>query len=63
MPYSPKAYATRGAAMDDALDRKHWKELAERASVENDPGKLVKLVEELLAELNRVKEKTSDSTA
>jgi hypothetical protein len=49
--------------MDDTLQRNRWQELAERASVENDPARLMKLVEELLAELNRLKEKSSGSTA
>jgi hypothetical protein len=49
--------------MDDTLQRKRWQELAAKASVENDPARLTKLVEELLTELNRLKQKTGDSTA
>jgi hypothetical protein len=48
--------------MDDALQQKRWLELAEKASVEDNPARLMKLVDELLAELHRLKEKTPDST-
>jgi hypothetical protein len=48
--------------MDDTLQRNRWQELAEKASVEDNPARLMKLVDELLAELNRLKEKTRDST-
>lgn len=48
--------------MDDTLQRNRWQELAEQASVEDNPARLMKLVDELLAELNRLKEKTRDST-
>ena len=49
--------------MDDTLQWNGWQELAEKASVENNPARLMKLVDELLAELNRLKEKTRESTA
>lgn len=49
--------------MDDTLQRKRWQELAEKVSVENDPARMMKLVDELLAELNRLKAKNRDSTA
>ena len=48
--------------MDDTLQRNRWQELAEQASVEDNPARLMKLVDELLAELHRLKEKTRDST-
>jgi hypothetical protein len=48
--------------MDDALQQKRWLELAEKASVEDNPARLMKLVDELLAELHRLKEKIPDST-
>ena len=38
--------------MDDTLQRNRWQELAEKASVENNPARLMKLVDELLAELS-----------
>jgi hypothetical protein len=63
MAYAASARDRRCSFMDDTLQRKHWQDLAERASVENDPARLMKLVEELLAELNRVREKSPDSTA
>ena len=49
--------------MGDTLQRNRWQELAERASVEDNPARLMRLVDELLAELNRLKGKTRDSTA
>ena len=48
--------------MNDTLERKHWQELAEKASTEDDPARLMKLVEELLTELNRLREEKCDST-
>jgi hypothetical protein len=54
--------AGRCSLMDDTLQRNRWQELAEKASVEDNPARLMKLVDELLAELNRLKEKTRDST-
>ena len=52
----------RCSFMDDTLQRNRWQELAEKASVEDNPARLMKLVDELLAELNRLKEKTREST-
>lgn len=49
--------------MDDTFQRNRWQELAAKASVEDNPARLMKLVDDLLAELNRLKEKTGDSTA
>jgi hypothetical protein len=48
--------------MDDPLERKRWQDLAEKASTEDDPMRLMKLVEELLAELSRLKEQKRGST-
>lgn len=48
--------------MDDTLQRNRWQELAEKASVKDNPARLMKLVDELLGELNRLKQKTRDST-
>jgi hypothetical protein len=53
---------TGGAAMDHGREHKRWQELAEMASTENDPARQMKLVEELLAELNRLKEQKRDCT-
>jgi hypothetical protein len=62
----PMAYLlkmpTGGAAMDHGREHKRWQELAEMASTENDPARLIKLMEELLAELNRLKEQKRDCT-
>jgi hypothetical protein len=52
----------RCSFMYDTVQRNRWQELAEKASVEDNPARLMKLVDELLAELNRLKEKTRDST-
>jgi hypothetical protein len=53
---------TGGAAMDHEREHRRWQELAEMASTENDPARLIKLVEELLAELNRLEEQKRDCT-
>jgi hypothetical protein len=60
LPQTPRN--KRCSFMDDTLQRNRWQELAEKASVEDNPARLMKLVDELLAELNRLKEKTRDST-
>src|ERR1700756_1604352 len=52
----------RCSFMYDTVQRNRWQELAEKASVEDNPARLMKLVDELLAELNRLKEKMRDST-
>lgn len=46
--------------MQDGREHERWQELAEMATIENDPARLMKLVEELLAELNRLKEQKRD---
>ncbi len=48
--------------MQDGREHERWQELAEMATIENDPARLMKLVEELLAELNRLKEQKRDCT-
>ena len=48
--------------MDNPLERKRCQELAEKASTEDDPAQLMKLVDELLAELSRLKEQKRGST-
>jgi hypothetical protein len=48
--------------MDHEREHRRWQELAEMASTENDPARLIKLVEELLAELNRLEEQKRDCT-
>jgi hypothetical protein len=48
--------------MDDTLEWNRWQELAEKASVEDNPARLMKLLDELLAELNRLREKKRDPT-
>ena len=48
--------------MDYGREHKRWQDLAEMATTENDPARLMKLVEELLAELNRLKEQKRDCT-
>lgn len=48
--------------MNDTLERNGWQELAKKASTEDDPARLMKLVEELLAELNRLREEKCGST-
>jgi hypothetical protein len=58
-----KRQRQKALLMDDTLQWNRWQELAERTSLENDPARLMKLVDELLAELHRLKEKTPDSTA
>jgi hypothetical protein len=45
--------------MDDTLQRNRWQELAEKASVGDNPARLMKLVDELLGELNRLKQKNA----
>ncbi len=50
------------AVMQDGREHERWQELAEMATIENDPARLMKLVEELLAELNRLKEQKRDCT-
>lgn len=48
--------------MDGPLERKRWQDLPEQASTEDNPARLMKLVEELLAELSRLKEQKRGST-
>lgn len=48
--------------MDGPLERKRWQDLAEQASTEDNPARLMRLVEELLAELSRVREQKRGPT-